>query len=101
MVIDAWMQHPGQSWLDNELFDSLRRWKPGPWSQSAQPIEKTLSPRKRAVPIRCTVAAGVCGLEADAAQGGAILGFFPQRLPVVPMPRSRTPGAPTACAPKS
>jgi predicted TIM-barrel fold metal-dependent hydrolase len=42
MVIDAWMQHPGQSWLDNEIFDSLRRWKPGPWSQSAQPIEKTL-----------------------------------------------------------
>jgi len=42
MVIDAWMQHPGQTWLDNEMFDSLRRWKPGPWSESAQPIEKTL-----------------------------------------------------------
>jgi len=36
------MQHPGQTWLDNEIFDSLRRWKPEPWSQSAQPIEKTL-----------------------------------------------------------
>jgi len=22
MVIDAWMQHPGQSWLDDEMFDS-------------------------------------------------------------------------------
>jgi uncharacterized protein len=42
MVIDAWMQHPGQSWLDNAMFDLLQRWKPGPWSQSAQPIEKTL-----------------------------------------------------------
>jgi hypothetical protein len=30
MAIDAWMQHPGQTWLDNEMFDSLRRWKPGP-----------------------------------------------------------------------
>jgi hypothetical protein len=42
MVIDAWMQHPGQEWLNNEIFDSLRRWKPGPWSESAQPVEKTL-----------------------------------------------------------
>ena len=23
-------------------FDSLRRWRPGPWSESGQPIEKTL-----------------------------------------------------------
>lgn len=41
-VIDAWMQHPGQRFLDNEMFSSLRRWKPGPFSQTAQPIEVTL-----------------------------------------------------------
>ena len=27
-MIDTWMQHPGQRWLDNEMFSSLRRWKP-------------------------------------------------------------------------
>lgn len=41
-VIDAWMQHPGQSFLDNEIFSPLRRWKPGPFSDTAQPIETTL-----------------------------------------------------------
>jgi uncharacterized protein len=41
-VIDAWMQHPGQSWLDNDMFASLRRWKPGPFSETAQPVETTL-----------------------------------------------------------
>jgi len=37
-VIDAWMQHPGQQWLDNEMFRSLRRWKPGPFSENEQPV---------------------------------------------------------------
>jgi predicted TIM-barrel fold metal-dependent hydrolase len=41
-VIDAWMQHPGQRWLDDEMFASLRRWKPGPFSETAQPVEATL-----------------------------------------------------------
>jgi predicted TIM-barrel fold metal-dependent hydrolase len=41
-VIDAWMQHPGQQWLDNEMFGSLKRWKPGPFSEHAQPVETTL-----------------------------------------------------------
>jgi uncharacterized protein len=34
-VIDAWMQHPGQRFLDDEMFDSLRRWKSGPFSDTA------------------------------------------------------------------
>lgn len=41
-VIDAWMQHPGQAWLDDEMFGSLRRWKPGPLSETEQPVENTL-----------------------------------------------------------
>lgn len=41
-IIDAWMQHPSQTWLDNEMFDSLRRWKPGEFSTTEQPVEATL-----------------------------------------------------------
>lgn len=41
-VIDAWMQHPGQTWIDNEMFASLRRWKPGPFSETAPPLETTI-----------------------------------------------------------
>jgi hypothetical protein len=47
-VIDAWMQHPGQRWLDDEMFDSLRRWKPGSFSSTAGPIETTLEVMDRA-----------------------------------------------------
>lgn len=47
-VIDAWMQHPGQRWLDDEMFASLRRWKPGPFSETAQPVEATLEMMDRA-----------------------------------------------------
>jgi predicted TIM-barrel fold metal-dependent hydrolase len=47
-VIDAWMQHPGQRWLDDDMFSSLRRWKPGPFSETAQPIETTLEMMDRA-----------------------------------------------------
>jgi uncharacterized protein len=47
-VIDAWMQHPGQRWLDDEMFASLRRWKPGPFSETAQPVETTLEMMDRA-----------------------------------------------------
>lgn len=47
-IIDAWMQHPGQQFLANEMFDSLRRWKAGPFSQSAQPLETTLEYMDRA-----------------------------------------------------
>jgi uncharacterized protein len=42
VVIDAWMQHPGQRWLDDEMFASLRRWKPGPLSETEQPVETTV-----------------------------------------------------------
>ena len=47
-VIDAWMQHPGQRWLDDEMFASLRRWKRGPFSETAQPVETTLEMMDRA-----------------------------------------------------
>jgi predicted TIM-barrel fold metal-dependent hydrolase len=48
VVIDAWMQHPGQRWLDDDMFSSLRRWKPGPFSETAQPVETTLEMMDRA-----------------------------------------------------
>jgi Amidohydrolase len=43
MIIDAWMQHPNAEWIRNPMFDSLRRWKPGKWSEMSQPIEATLA----------------------------------------------------------
>ena len=42
MIIDAWMQHPNAEWIRNPMFDSLRRWKPGRWSETSQPIEATM-----------------------------------------------------------
>ena len=41
-VIDAWMQHPGERWIDDDMFASLRRWKPGPFSETAPPLETTV-----------------------------------------------------------
>jgi uncharacterized protein len=41
-VIDAWMQHPGPRWIEDDMFASLRRWKPGPFSETAPPLETTV-----------------------------------------------------------
>lgn len=43
MIIDAWMQHPNAEWISNPMFESLRRWKPGKWSEASHPIEATLA----------------------------------------------------------
>lgn len=43
MIIDAWMQYPDTDWIGNPMFDSLRRWMPGKWSETSQPIEATLT----------------------------------------------------------
>jgi len=43
MIIDAWMQHPNADWIGNPMFESLRRWRPGKWSETAPPIEDTLA----------------------------------------------------------
>ena len=48
MIIDAWMQHPNADWIADPMFDSLRRWKSGEWSQSSQPIDATLREMDRA-----------------------------------------------------
>ena len=48
MIIDAWMQHPNADWIADPMFDSLRRWKSGEWSQSSQPIDATLGEMDRA-----------------------------------------------------
>ena len=42
-IVDAWMQHPSADFLADPMFDSLRRWKPSPWSEEAQPVEATLA----------------------------------------------------------
>jgi predicted TIM-barrel fold metal-dependent hydrolase len=47
-IIDAWMQHPNAGWIRDPMFGSLRRWKPGPWSETIQPIEATLAEMDRA-----------------------------------------------------
>ena len=48
MIIDAWMQHPNAAWIGNPMFESLRRWKSGKWSERAHPIEDTLAEMDRA-----------------------------------------------------
>ena len=48
MIIDAWMQHPNADWIKNPVFDSLRRWRPGEWSEASQPIEATLAEMDKA-----------------------------------------------------
>ena len=40
--------NPGHRWLDDDMFASLRRWKPGPFSETAQPVEATLEVMDRA-----------------------------------------------------
>jgi hypothetical protein len=42
-IIDAWMQHPSGEFIADPMFDSLRRWKPGPWSEGGQPAEATVA----------------------------------------------------------
>lgn len=49
-VIDAWMQHPTGEWIKDPMFDSLRAWKPGPFSEGEQPLE---------APLACMDEAGV------------------------------------------
>ena len=48
MIIDAWMQHPNAEWIGNPMFESLRRWKPGKWSEKAHSIQDTLAEMDRA-----------------------------------------------------
>src|SRR5712692_6258499 len=48
MIIDAWMQHPNADWVKNPMFDSLRRWRPGAWSETSQPVEATLAEMDKA-----------------------------------------------------
>ena len=48
MIIDAWMQHPSAEWIADPMFDSLRRWRPGKWSEKAHPILDTLAEMDRA-----------------------------------------------------
>jgi uncharacterized protein len=43
MIIDAWMQHPNADWIKNPIFDSLRRWRSGPWSETSHPLTATLA----------------------------------------------------------
>ena len=43
MIIDAWMQQPNAAWIGNPMFESLRRWRPGKWSETVPPIGDTLA----------------------------------------------------------
>ena len=41
-IIDAWMQHPSREFLDQPMFDSLRRWAHGTFAPGDLPLEWTL-----------------------------------------------------------
>jgi predicted TIM-barrel fold metal-dependent hydrolase len=41
-MIDVWMQHPTQRWLDMPFLDSLRRWSPGTIPETEPPVTWTL-----------------------------------------------------------
>jgi predicted TIM-barrel fold metal-dependent hydrolase len=43
MIIDAWMQHPNANFIQDPVFDSLRRWRPSVWSKGNHSIEATLT----------------------------------------------------------
>ena len=42
-IIDAWMQHPTKTFLDEPCFDSLKRWQNIPEIKQELPIELTLA----------------------------------------------------------
>ena len=41
-IIDAWMQHPSREFLDQPIFDSLRRWAHGTFAPGDLPLEWTI-----------------------------------------------------------
>jgi uncharacterized protein len=43
MIIDAWLQHPTRRFLENEMFESLRRWTGGTIPEEEVPIEATVA----------------------------------------------------------
>ena len=43
MTVDAWMQHPTAKFLQNEMFESLRRWTGAAIPTGPLPIEVTIA----------------------------------------------------------
>src|SRR5215468_119039 len=43
VIIDAWMQHPSAEFLEDPLFDSLRRWAHGRLADGEIPAETTVA----------------------------------------------------------
>jgi uncharacterized protein len=41
-VIDAWMQHPSAEFLQDPMFDTLRRWAHGRLAGDELPVELTV-----------------------------------------------------------
>ncbi len=42
MTVDAWIQHPTASFLQHEMFDSLRRWTAGAMPEGDIPLQHTI-----------------------------------------------------------
>jgi hypothetical protein len=81
-VIDAWMQHPGQRMLDDEMFASLRRWKPGPFSETAPGLEVTVEAMDAAGVTRGMLCAwhGPTGVMISNADVAAACAAYPDRF---------------------
>ena len=43
MIVDVWMQHPTQRFMQHRMFESLRRWTGGEVPAGDLPVEFTLS----------------------------------------------------------
>src|SRR5215472_538054 len=43
VIIDAWMQHPSAEFLEDPMFDSLRRWAHGRLADGEIPAETTVA----------------------------------------------------------
>ena len=43
MIVDVWMQHPTQRFMQHRMFESLRRWTGGQMPTGELPVEFTLS----------------------------------------------------------
>ncbi len=42
-IVDAWMQHPSAAFLQEPMFDSLRRWSGGQLGGGEVPVEATVA----------------------------------------------------------
>jgi predicted TIM-barrel fold metal-dependent hydrolase len=59
VIIDAWAQHPTQRFLEDPIFDSLRRWTKGAMPSGELPVSATIAAMDQAGVAKALVSAWV------------------------------------------